>query len=211
VNYSEKYLIRAKLAGRVLRFVPYLRLAALNGSIVRGEETKKSDIDIFIIARAGRLYTCRAFATALIHLTGWRRHGNRVAGRICLNCYLSDYNPDIAPRDSKSRKKVAWAYKYMIPLVATPGVSEKFFRTNRWFDRFWVRGLNCQVKLRRQLTPKAPARPEYFLEFVLSGKFGWWFEKKLMGWQRRRILAGKRPGDETVATKFEIRLHPKKH
>ena len=101
MKYTREYLRRAKLAAKVLRFVPFLRMAGLNGSLVRGEENVSSDIDFLIIAKRGRLYTARFFAIILVHLTGYRRYADKVAGRICLNCYLSDDNPDISPKNSK--------------------------------------------------------------------------------------------------------------
>jgi len=204
------YLRRARLTGLILRFVPYLRMAGLNGSIVRGEETDKSDIDFLIIAKARRLYTARFFATFFVHLTGWRRYGDKIAGRICLNCYLSGENPDIAPKNPKSRAKVAKAYKYLIPLVESGRMSEKFFEVNKWFKSYRVAGGSYSVRLQKKLIPNGPKKPVRFLEIYLKRKFGDWLEKKLMGYQVRRILAGKVRGDEIVATKDEIRLHPSK-
>ena len=216
MDYRKKYLFRAEVAGWVLRWVPFLRLAGLNGSIVRGEESEQSDIDFLIIAKAARLYTARFFATAFIHLTLWRRYGNKVAGRICLNCFLSDKNPDIAPRNPKSREKVARAYKYLVPLVDSGNAAGRFFKVNRWMDgEPSVISRQSSVvkynnKLQKKLIPNGSKKPVRFLEIYLKGRFGDWVEKRLMNFQIRRILAGKVRGDETVATKTQIRLHPKK-
>lgn len=210
MDYREKYLYRAKVAGRILRWVPFIRTAGLNGSIVRGEENEQSDIDFLIIAKAGRLYIARFLAAAFIHLTGWRRYGNKIEGRICLNCYLTDKNPDITPHDVRSREKVARAYKYLIPLVDSNGIANRFFEINIWFDRYQVAGSNYRESLIAKISPRGPKAPVRFLEIYLGGNFGNWVEKKLMNYQVRRILAGKKRGDETIATLREIRLHPKK-
>ncbi|MFH1910384.1 MAG: nucleotidyltransferase domain-containing protein [bacterium] len=285
----SKLIKRARLAGRILRFVPFLRMAALNGSIVRGVENKQSDIDILIIARAGRLYTCRAFATALIQLTGYRRHGQKIAGRICLNCYLNDKNPNIFPQRKSSAPKVARAYKYLIPLV-DDGISKKFFKVNKWFGKYQVRGEKHSQLLKRHCFAKFPLRllsslrakllssralsrhsepvwgrnpnlvkceeslayarsstlssrprmlssppssrpsprrvegskprlPRSFqllamtnlLELFLSGKFGNYVENKLMNYQIKRIFSFPDPKGELIATRDEIRLHPRKN
>ena len=210
MKYTDKYLKRAGIAGQMLRWVPFIRMAGLNGSIVRGEEKEGSDIDFLIIAKEGRLYTARLFATIFIQLTGWRRYGDQIAGRICLNCYLSDKKPNITPHNTKSREKVARAYKYLIPLVDVNKVSNKFFEVNKWFREYQVTGSEYQVKLIDEISPKGPKIPVRFLEIYLGGNFGNWIEKKLMNYQVKRILAGKKKRDETVATKDEIRLHPKK-
>jgi len=269
----SKLIKRARLAGRILRFVPFLRMAALNGSIVRGVENKQSDIDILIIASAGRLYTCRAFATVLIHLTGYRRHGQKIVGRLCLNCYLNDKNPNIFPQRKSSARKVARAYKYLIPLV-DDGILRKFLRTNRWFEEFSVEGESHSQLLKshcfskfplqgfnpcktsschcavlgaepksnvssKQSAPCHPALPPChperscrrqevegskhrlprpvglamtnLLELLLSGKFGDSLEQKLMDYQIKKILSSQNNRGELIATRDEIRLHPRKN
>jgi len=309
----SKLIKRARLAGRILRFVPFLRMAALNGSIVRGVENKQSDIDILIIARAGRLYTCRAFATALIQLTGYRRHGQKIAGRICLNCYLNDKNPNIFPQRKSSARKVARAYKYLVPLV-DDGILRKFFKVNKWFGKYQVRGEKHSQLLKRHCFAKFPLRllsslrakllssralsrhsepvwgrnpnlvkceeslayarsstlsslpchperscrrqevegsksrlprpvglamtrvkplqghpehpllslraywrgnlwrmPAFLIEKSLSGKFGNYVENKLMNYQVKRIFFQVNGRGELIATRDEIRLHPRKN
>ncbi len=210
MRYRQKYLNRAKIAARALSFVPFLRMAGLNGSMVRGDDTRKSDIDFLCIAKAGRLYTARFFATLYVAITGWRRHGKRVAGRICLNCFLSDRKPDITPKNPKSKKKVAWAYKYTITLVQDGRITEKFFETNEWFANYKVPGQKYSHKLQEEIFKFFPIRRRKFSERLIEGKFGDWIERKLMKYQVKRILRGKNTNDETVATKSEIRLHPRK-
>jgi len=208
--YRCRNLRRAKIAARLLALVPFLRLAGLNGSVVRGEETPESDIDFLIIARSGRLYTARFFATALVHLTGWRRHGQKVAGRVCLNCYLNNERPALIPSNPVSCFRVAKANKHFVPLVGDKEAEEKFWRANGWFGSFSVEGEQYADELRRTLTGKGLRRRAAILEVFLRGNFGDWLENKLMSWQTRRILSGAVEGDEIVATKEEIRLHPRK-
>lgn len=206
----SKLITRAKLAGRFLRLVPFLRLAALNGSIVRGEENSKSDIDILIIAKSGRIYTCRAFATLLVHLTGWRRHDKKIAGRICLNCYLCDKSPSIFPENKKSAAKVAKAYKYLICLV-DDGVSKKFFTQNKWFNDHKVDGSMHSQFLKEFVFKNFPlAKKNNYLNKVLDRKFGDFVESKLMAYQQKRILKGKQKDDEIFVNERAIKLHPKK-
>lgn len=210
MGYRTKYLNRAKIAARFLSFVPFLRLAALNGSMVRGEDTKKSDIDFLCVGETGRLYTVRFFATVFVALTGWRRHGKMIAGRICLNCFLCIKKPDITPKNLKSKKKVARAYKYAIALVEEGAIIEKFFKTNGWFTKYTVPGQAYSEKLKNDEFKYYPIRRRKISEKLLSGKFGDFLEKKLMDYQIKRILRGKKFYDETMATKTEIRLHPRK-
>jgi predicted nucleotidyltransferase len=224
MNYRLLYLTRVLKATKFLRFVPFLRMLGLNGSVVRGEESKESDIDFLIIAKKNRLYTARFFATALTELTGYRRKGDKVAGRICLNCYLPHNRLNITPSDPESKKKVARAYKYLIALVDDRDFEKRFFSSNRWFAGYNVSGARYSDSLKGKLlylindrtyrtgfTGKRALRPKKWGEKLLVGRFGDWVEKKLMSYQVKRILSGKRAGDEIVCKKNEIRLHPKKN
>lgn len=210
MDYRLKYLKRAKRAARALRWCPFIKMAGLNGSIVWGEDTVASDIDFLIIAKAGRLYTTRFFATFLVGLTGYRRHGKKVAGRICLNCYLNEKNPDITPNDPRSNYKVANAYRFLIALVDENETTRSFFKTNIWMKEYEISGEKYQADLKQKYFNKFPIKPKKIWEGILSGKFGDYLEKKLMNYQVERIMSGYKKGDETVAQVNEIRLHPKK-
>lgn len=210
MGYRERYLYRVRLAVKALRLVPFVRLVGLNGSIVRGDENERSDIDLLIIAKSTRLYTARFFSVIAVHLTGWRRHADKIAGRVCLNCYLNDQDPNILPANSKSERKVANAYKYLIPLIDA-NMSRKFFKTNAWFAKYKVSGADNSSTLKNVYFNDYPQKPmNSLLEKIFGGWFGDFFEEKIMEFQTRRILRGKKPGDEIVATVKEIRLHPKK-
>lgn len=209
MNYWRRYLNRAQRTARFLSFAPFIRAVLLNGSIVTGSETEKSDIDFLIIARHGRLYTARFFATFLASLAGYRRRGNKIAGRICLNCYLSDRKLDISPYDKKSKQKVARAYKYAIPLL-DDRISKKFFAKNKWFAKYKIDGDQVSDFLKSKYFMDYPLRSHNCAEGILGKRFGDWLEKKLMQYQQTRILKGKIKGDEIFADESEIRLHPKK-
>ena len=210
---TKKMLLRrAAIAARLLRLVPFLRFVALNGSVATGTENEKSDLDFLIIARPGRLYTARAFAIFWIGLTLWRRHGRdpNPAGKICLNCFLSGNNPDITPKNPKSRHKVAASNKFLVTLVDSGGQEQNFIKNNQWMERFEIGGRAYSQKLKKQLVQKGPSRPINLFEPILSGRVGNFVEKKLMNYQIKRIMRGIKRADETVATASEIRLHPKK-
>lgn len=213
MNSKRKlFLRRAILSARLLRLVPFVRLIALNGSLVRGRENENSDIDFLIIAKAGRLYTARFFSIVVIALTTWRRSDQDAnpAGKICLNCFLNSIDPDISPKNPKSRRKVAESNKHLVTLVDRGGYEQKFLSRNKWMDRFAVDGEDYSNKLRKKLVPRGPSKPINLFEPILSGCIGDFIERKLMNYQIKRIKRGVRRGDETLATIDEVRLHPRK-
>jgi len=171
---------------------------------------KDSDIDFLIIAKRNRLYTARFFSTVLIHLTGWRRRGKKIAGRICLNCFLADDEPSIYPHQPESAENVAQSNRNLVVLIDEGGHEELFFATNKWMENYDIDGLWHAAEVKETLAKNGPRRPKKSLEWLLSGRLGNILERKLMGFQKKRILGGVKEGDETVAEDNEIRLHPKK-
>ncbi|OQA51885.1 MAG: hypothetical protein BWY43_00773 [candidate division WS2 bacterium ADurb.Bin280] len=215
---DKKLIFRIRFGAFALRFVPFLRFAGLNGSVARGEANDQSDIDFLIITKRGRVYTARFFATLLIQMIGLRRHGKAVAGRICLNCYLSESSLNIKPDSLQSVKKVATSNIFLISLIESDKFYKKFMQENLWMKEL-VKKIPekkslamsdyCQ-NLSERINRSKPSRPFGLFEPILSGAIGNFVENKLMAYQVSRIKRGKKVGDETLSTKDQIKLHPKK-
>lgn len=217
-NSERKIISRIKICSALLRLTPFLRFVGLNGSVARGENHSASDIDFLIVAKAGRLYTTRFFATVLVNLSGWRRHGEKVADRICLNCYLSCDNLNIKPARESSLGKVALSNYFLISLLDSGDVYEKFMAQNAWMSEFVKKIPKARIEalkdyqqdFSKKVIKSRINRPFGLFEPILSGVLGDFLEKNLMAYQVRQIKRGKKVGDETLSTKDQIKLHPKK-
>lgn len=125
---------RAIRAARLLRWVPFVEMVAVCNRLSVGHPHEESDIDVFIIIRDGRLWFGRLLVTAVLQLFGLRRHGNHVAGRVCLSFYLT---PQAAALDAIALHDYDDVYlrywtAHLIPLFARRGVMEDFWRANTW-------------------------------------------------------------------------------
>ncbi len=67
------FTYRHRLTLRLLELFPQILLVALCNSRAMGEAGENSDIDLFIIARKGNLWTARFIVTALTFMFGVRR------------------------------------------------------------------------------------------------------------------------------------------
>lgn len=91
MNELERRLwARVMRFGPMLRFVPGVRMVAVCNSLALGEVNEQSDIDLFIVARAGWLFRVRFLSVLLMQILGVRRYGKKVAGRFCLSFYVDD-------------------------------------------------------------------------------------------------------------------------
>jgi|GEM_PF-871021 len=108
-----KYWVRALASRYLYAWVPYLRYVGLNGSLVRGDASPNSDIDLMVVTEPGHIFTVRFMVIGIIALVGIKRTHRRVAGRLCVNYFITTDNLDIQPHNLR----VAEAYRHMIALV----------------------------------------------------------------------------------------------
>ncbi len=123
----------ASRAARLARLVPYLRLFAVCNTLGYGVAKEESDIDVFVVAERGRLWTTRFLLTGLLHVLRLRRHHAVIARRICLSFYVATDALAVAPLAIDGFDPyLAWWVGSVVPLVDR-GVYADFVTANRPF------------------------------------------------------------------------------
>ncbi len=180
---------KLKAIGRYLSLAPFLRLAAVTGSLTANNARLASDLDLLIVLKKNRLWLGRLLLTGLIALLGQRRHGQLTRDRLCLNCYLTEEHLEISV-DTKPRDwHAAQEYGRLFPLLETQdGLYEKFIRQNSWLADFlknypWPNGLGAK-KIKPSIAFSWIRRG---LEWLLGGWVGEKAEKITAQWQKKRI------------------------
>ncbi len=116
-----------------LRFLPYVRMVAITGTVAMKNAGRKSDLDLLIVLKHGRIFLGRTLVTGLVHLMGKRRHGRHIADRICLNCFLTDESLESRLQDLFSASE----YFFTVPLTGRSTFS-KFQNKNEWIGKFKI-------------------------------------------------------------------------
>ncbi|MBP6921672.1 hypothetical protein KBB89_03975 [Candidatus Gracilibacteria bacterium] len=139
----EDFSFRHRLTLRFLGFFPQILLVALCNSRAMGESGENSDIDLFIIAKKGNLWTVRFIVTILTSILGVRRsntHGlqkgtteyiKRTKDRFCLSFFITEEAMNfesirLQPDDPYLDR---WIYT-LIPLVNKNHTYEHFMEAN---------------------------------------------------------------------------------
>jgi len=89
----KKRLRYTKFIGLIIARLPYIGCVILTGSLARGNANQNSDIDIMIIARAGRIFSARFFVNTFGTIFGMKRSKDETknhAGKFCFNYFVSD-------------------------------------------------------------------------------------------------------------------------
>lgn len=166
---AYKYIAR-------LRIVPFLRMVAVCNSLAMGKVDENSDIDLFIIAKRGRLFIVRSFVTVLLQIFGVRRHGKKIAGRFCLSFFVDDSSLDLSRIAIENDVYLAYWMNTLKPII-DDGVSMEFLRANSWLSDYFEN----IIPEEHVLVPK-----EKTFESIFDGKVGTKLENFLKKWQTKR-------------------------
>lgn len=137
VPLLERKLKKARRAAKLISWIPFLRAVFVCNSVASSSVNKESDIDFFIIAEQNRVWLVRLFSNIILLLSGMRRHGKKIADRICLSFYVDTENLDLksltaAPKDIY----LAYWIKQLIPIYDPERLYKKIIDQNSWAQQY---------------------------------------------------------------------------
>lgn len=197
-------------SARWLRFAPYLEGFFVCGSMALGNTTPKSDFDVFIIAKSGRLYTNRLFLWLIASLLGDRRKPSdkTAPDKFCFNHYITDGSNPLKYRSIYT----AQLYSSLKPAYMPDEVFNNFFKKNSWIKEYLLNFKPHNNFVRRNLKRSRFADViTGFIELILNSSFGDFVEDISKEYQQNKIknnpLTGQ-PGGRVVCNDDELEFHP---
>jgi hypothetical protein len=165
---------------RLLRWVPFLRFVGVCNSLAFSRVNAGSDIDLFIIAKTGRLFIVRSIVTLIFQVLGVRRHGDKVAGRFCLSFFVDDEHLDLSEISIERDIYLAFWVRSMKP-VLEDGVYQDFVSANSWIDSYFE-----DIALIPEKNGSSFSKLKGFFEFVFFPYLANIVESILARWQLKR-------------------------
>ncbi|MBI4158457.1 MAG: hypothetical protein HY505_02470 [Candidatus Yanofskybacteria bacterium] len=194
---------------KYLQLAPYLRTVFASGSLAANNPELKSDFDVLVIIKSGRLYTGRLFLWLISSALGVRRGRFDVVApdKICFNHYLTDDNLEFSHRGLY----IAQSLANLRPVIISAGVLEKFIASNKWANSFCYnfRQTGSYRSIKSDKILLALARGG---EMALNNIFGDLLEKMLRSFQQKRIKknpATYESGGRVIFTDKELEFHPR--
>jgi len=215
LKISQNKWKKIKKITRQLGLIPFIRLAAVTGSLTAYNATPESDLDVLLITKTNRLWLTRLLSIGIIGLLGQRRHDQVTKDRLCLNCYLTEENLEIKPEKKPHNWHSAHEYYRLTPVLElTSGTYQKFINQNGWLAIFFQNHPWPNKQLNYKTSISCPANWfRHFFEWVLCKRIGNWLEKKSGNWQKQRIrrksLGQAEPNDQIYASDCCLMLHPR--
>ncbi len=205
---------KAKKIFWIMQIIPFTKLVMASGSFALGNTRKDSDIDLMIVAQKGRIWTVRTFFTILTFVLGVRRYKNKTEDKICLNHYITDQSLRI-PFESLYTVQLYYHILSVYNSKKDKAMFRKFQEANAWMKNYLENYEFSEIEscrsIKRNRTLGLVAKS---FEFILFGKIGDYFEKKMSKIQSERIkkdpLNLKKGGRITISDD-QLEFHPDSH
>lgn len=110
-----------------MRLVPFVRMIAVTGRLAMKNAEAKSDWDLLVVLKSGRIWIGRTLVTLFAELIGKRRKGKKIKDRVCLNYFITDESLEIKNKDLFSASE----YSFIRPLWGKE-LFRKFQEANGW-------------------------------------------------------------------------------
>lgn len=193
---TEMLLKKAYRGIRLIRWIPFLKAIFICNSIASETATEKSDIDFFIITTVHRVWIVRFVSNIILYIAGIRRHGKKIAGRICLSFYIDEEHVNISDqRITEDDIHFIYWLKQMIPVYDPEDVYTKFREANSWTNSFLPyidasENYFHPEPVSRFISNMSNRRKNFItrgLESILQGKIGQWLENCLRKAQQYKM------------------------
>jgi len=174
-------LNRLVCISRWLRFVPFVRMIGVTGALAMKNAKAKSDLDLLVVLRSGKIWTGRTLVTFFLHVFKKRRHNKKIADRVCLNFFVTDESLEVITKDLFSASE----YMFIFPLYGRE-TYERFQIKNQW-----IKSMKPSYSLSEIIPLKTfgDSRVSKFIrtigEIILSAD---WIENNLRKIEKKRIM-----------------------
>jgi len=164
-----------------LRLIPFIKMIGMTGALAMKNAKVKSDLDILIVFKNGKIWTGRTLATLFLHIIGKRRYGTKIINRVCLNFFVTDDSLEIITKDLFSASE----YMFLFPLYGWQ-TYERFQIKNQWIKSMKPSYALSEIP---PLKTFSDSRASKFVrtigEVILSAD---WIENWLRKLEKKRII-----------------------
>jgi hypothetical protein len=185
-------------------------MLAASGSLAMGATGAASDWDVFVVVKAGRLYTARfGLLAAAWMMRRLRTKRMRIApDRFCFNHIITTDGLAIRHRSLFTAHALSW----LIPLYDPTGYAGRLRHANAWVGDYVSTSASESFIRRSVVHSRFLDTLRRWLEAVLNTFIGTVVERMLRRWMRARIQAEPathKAGGRIVADDRELEFHPR--
>ena len=228
---TDRKFKRALALMKIYKFIPWLKMVAMGNLMGAHNLREESDIDLFIVTQAKRIWLTRFFCVLVAKVLGLRPSQGRSRDKICLSFFVSVEQMDLSglmlnnsphpllsggqiksplPPLLKGANKadiyfIHWLAN-LTPIYDPPRVYEKFILANSWLRDYLP---NWQSRLVSPRRNGGSARPEFYGEMIdlFIGGLESWFKKQQLKLLPEELRGLKNLDTRVVMNGQIIKLH----
>ena len=175
---AEKKWKIALWAGRIFKYLPFVKLIAVCNSLAYNNAKISSDIDFFIVTAKNRIWQTRLFLIFTIAVLGLRPPKNKQPDKICLSFYLAEDDLDLTKIKIASEDiyLVFWLAT-LLPIYMRDEMYDQLIAANPWLNKYLPNWQPVKPSLRRRIEDNKFSKFVYQArEFILQSWLGDWLE-----------------------------------
>lgn len=205
---TKKKMRLARRAAFLMSLMPFVRAVFASGSLALENTDYDSDLDLFIITGANKIWTARFFINSIFDLLLLKRKPqDKIApNKICPNHLIADNALAIINRNVFTAR----VYSHLVPLyVRKNAILKNFQQENQWIHSYisnW--DFSKQYLVRNSGISKDVKN---FQELILNTKIGDLVEKLCRRYQKHRIEKNpltRHPQGRIEYNDYRLEFHP---
>jgi len=170
-------LKRAEFWTRLIARLPYVKAVAVYSSLAIKNSDSESDIDLFIIASSGRLWTARFFVNSFLKFFRLRPQGENAKDKFCASYFIGEENLSLSKVNLPEYFLPYYESATFLFVAGDKIITKQFFSANGWL----------KAKLPNWQPPLAPTlkKTGRLLKGLMEFKTGLIPERYYKNWQWR--------------------------
>jgi hypothetical protein len=192
---------------KILSRLPNIKAIFLCNNLAYRNASPESDIDFFIIAKKGRIFSAKFFASSLLKLAGRRPNKKNAKNKICLSFWIDESRTRLGDLLYKDDIYFHYWFKQLVPIFDPENFSEQLWRDNSWLKvnlpnaRPFLSSQNIPAK---KFTSTLRKITDFFCGKTLEPIFRW-LQLEII--PKHTKLKAAEPNSDVVINKDIIKLH----
>lgn len=151
-NTTDKKIKKTIRFGKLLKFIPGIKMIAVSNQIGSHNMRESSDIDLFIITEKDRIWMTRFFCVFITKILGLRPTPKNQKDKICLSFFISEEDLDLE-KYKFINNDVYFHYWLagLVPIYDVYGLYRVLIEKNDWLIKFLPNWNMSSVAYRRDV------------------------------------------------------------
>jgi hypothetical protein len=134
---SLKKIRKAQKIARIIGMIPNVSLVSIVSNLGYLNAELNADIDLFIVAKPGRIWGVRFWSVMLMKILGQRPTKKNMKDKICLSYYTDENNLNLeSTKISEPDPHLCYLVSQNLPIYSESDMWERFVEENKWINKY---------------------------------------------------------------------------